>query len=134
MQNARKYTRSPSLAGKALKVYVEKWKLWWAELQPRWRNTKVWPFERKSGSWEVLLKVGKNGVYVVILSLAWWMSALSKNPPSQKQQDEFLAVLDDVNWVFSQLIDPTAPLSPSPERKRLHGQLPKPTPKRRKRD
>lgn len=138
MKNHRNYKKAPSLTGRKLKLFTEEWKRWWAELQPKWRDTKVWPFEREpntSGSWDTLLQGGPNGVYLVILSAAWWVSGISKDSEDGELWDEVLEVLDEVYWVFSQLLSSVAPTA-SPnysQPKRKHNQIPEPAPKRRKR-
>lgn len=105
------------MAGHRLKPFVANWKLWWAELQPIWRSTEQWPFDHTvpaGSSWDVLLQGGPNGVYSVIVSLGWWVSAVSGQT---KQQDEAFDVAKDVRWVFEQLFECTGKLGGVAKRK-----------------
>lgn len=136
IQNARNYKKAPSLAGGRLRQFVEEWKQWWAELQPKWRNTKDWPFERQSstkGSWETLLLGGPNGIYLIMISLSWWVSAVTKDSQDGKDWHEALEALKEVHWVFSQLLKSMALTAPPPNHaqpKRKHSGVPQPVSKR----
>jgi hypothetical protein len=96
------------LAGKGIPVinlveeYQEKWIEWWSAAQPQWRNTEDWPFNREDVTgkdWGRLLDGGKDGMYLVIVSLAWWICAEESEDESALEE-----AIDDVTWVIKNLV------------------------------
>lgn len=106
MQNHRNYSKVPSLAGFRLKPFIAGWKSWWRELQPAWRDIVDWPPARDCAlegmDWECLRQGGPNGLYLVIVSLAWWFCAVLDKEPQQKK--EVTEAMKDVGWVLNNLI------------------------------
>lgn len=109
MRNLRNYAKAPVLTTSKLRIFVSRWKLWWKELQPTWRNMDEWPPTRTSDTaendWSVLSQGGCNGLYLVVVSLGWWLVAAAKagNEASAVYQEVTNAVMD-VEWVFDQIL------------------------------
>ncbi|EIW53636.1 uncharacterized protein TRAVEDRAFT_94269, partial [Trametes versicolor FP-101664 SS1] len=76
--------------------YAMLWWEWWAGLQPAWRecDDRGIPVIGGSGDWNALRAPGKNGLLIVLLSLAWWREAAT-NATMQR----WTAALADVAWV-----------------------------------
>lgn len=109
MQNARNYAKSPVLTATKLRPYATTWKLWWKVLQPAWRGADEWPFRRNVAAegkdWGVLLRGGNNGLYLIIVSLGWWLLAASKASEERPGEwEEVVNVIADVDWVFERLL------------------------------
>ena len=72
-------------------------------------GTDQWPFNREvdhtTYDWTPLLQGGPNGMYLVVVSLGWWLLAASKaadeKPAEWAQVEEALA---DVEWVLGHLL------------------------------
>ena len=106
-------------------AYGEKWVLWWKKIQPSWRDLDNWPGQPDDvdgNDWGCLLNGGKDGLFVVIVSLGWWI--LAQDPADNST---LLTAIKDVDWVINGLISslstpsmssPDPPLSPSPSSKR----------------
>lgn len=86
-------------------AYSDGWKKWWMSCQPAWRQDKGWPLPRENTSaanWAIKAGArGRNGLFLVILSTAWWASSVQ----STKDWAEFDEAVDDVQWVIEQAID-----------------------------
>lgn len=58
---------------------------WWMHLQPLWRaNDGDLPhaiYTCDEGDWGGLIKSGKNGLFLVLLSMAWWARGTKRVPP-----------------------------------------------------
>lgn len=58
---------------------------WWMHIQPAWRKSEgdlphaIYACD--DGDWGALRKSGKNGVFMVLLSVAWWARGLGKVSP-----------------------------------------------------
>ena len=66
-------------------------------MQPDWRNGE---FGRENvGRWPQLEVPGKNGILIVLMTLAWWSESL----PSLDDLSWSTAV-NDVAWVFSNMV------------------------------
>ncbi|KAF6750103.1 hypothetical protein DFP72DRAFT_852072 [Ephemerocybe angulata] len=85
-------------------AYGPRWMAWWRRLQPSWRligdNTNSIPTSRvlvDDADWSCLEKGGTAGLWTVVVSLSWWLRALSGG------EDVFWLAVDDVSWVLSQL-------------------------------
>jgi len=100
---------------------------WWSKIQPQWRDTGSWPFPQEDATgedWGHLLEGGKDGLFIVVVSLAWWIHARILLERS-KVADAIL----DVAWVITNLVSrlsadattsnsPPVTPSPTPRRKR----------------
>lgn len=139
MQNKRDFKRVPALTGPRLKLFASKWRLWWTELQPSWRETEQWPFERTitqaadGDTWDTLLQGGSNGVFLIIVSLSWWVSAVHKGSGKQTNAwKELSEAMADVDWVFEQLAG-CGGVASSPGTKRKAGVSTRPEPRKKAR-
>ena len=89
--------------------YGAKWKMWWSSLQPSWRTNEggQWPLDRtltaeeaaEKGDWGRLQVVGRNGVFVLVLSIAWWLRATDGMP-----DEDCGHAIEDILWVFETLL------------------------------
>ena len=78
------------------------WVGWWSAAQPKWRDTTTWPISRDEGDiqeWGQLSQGGKDGLFLVVMSLAWWIHA-QHSVPNCKLSD----AITDVSWVLDHLI------------------------------
>lgn len=83
----------------SISEYALQWKKWWKILQPTWRNTDSWPFDRSDvHAWGVLASGGKDGWFVILMSLVWWAFAIT----SDQDRAIFISVCTDVRWVLQQ--------------------------------
>ena len=113
-----------------LEVFEEQWTAWWSAAQPRWRETESWPFEQVDATgrdWGKLPDGGKDGLFLVVVSLGWWIHAL--DPSEESVLDNAIA---DVTWVLENLIrflsvdiiadsdSPSDTPSPPPQKQRPH--------------
>ena len=95
----------------SLAHYREMWIRWWKSLQPTWRcpddiSECPWPLPRKLPSdhgmlWEKLLAGGKDGLFVVVMSLSWW---ILKCPQDGEEISELEKALVDVSWVLANML------------------------------
>jgi len=113
----REFNKVPSIT--SLDTYQAHWIAWWTALQPKWRDVGSWPFPQDPSTddpWDELLIGGKDGLFVVVMALAWWcIKHAAEDEPSQLK-----AAILDVSWVLSNLIsalttkdyppNPTSPL------------------------
>jgi hypothetical protein len=86
---------------KSIQVFEDKWLKWWARCQPKWRKTERWPFPQDDadvGDWERLPLGGKDGLFIVVMSLGWWAHA--RDPAVDSKLDD---AIDDVSWVTKHL-------------------------------
>lgn len=77
---------------------------WWSAAQPGWRDTRSWPFlqgedEAIAQDWGQLSLGGKDGLFLVVVTLAWWVHA--RDPAVNSKLDD---AVSDVSWVISRLI------------------------------
>lgn len=90
---------------------------WWASLQPVCRRgSENWPllFLVKEGEdWSSLRKAGRNGIHSIVATLWIWKNALGAVSVTKDQKQLFGSVLEDVEWVFTQLSNLPEP-TPSP--------------------
>ena len=85
----------------SIKTFEAKWITWWSAAQPLWRDTKNWPFAKGKGAakdWGHLPDGGKDGLFLIVVSLAWWVYARG---PEESKLDDAIA---DVTWVIETLI------------------------------
>ena len=98
----RDFKRLPPI--ESLSEYEKSWIAWWTKLQPNWRNMDDWPFPRAATTddpWDDLLVRGKDGVFVIVMTLAWWSIEHTKMGVKLSQLD---AAIADVSWVLFNLI------------------------------
>lgn len=70
----RSYEKQPDLAN-AVKTYTMNWSAWWKAINPP-------DDDGADRDWSSLAKGGPNGLYVVVLSIGWWLFALRNTGPS----------------------------------------------------
>ena len=99
----RNFEKIPDIP--SLQKYRELWVCWWTSLQPPWRCMTDWPLPRSSstdGPWNDLLVGGKDGLFVVVMTLSWWINeSANKGVGCSLQLKEAVA---DVSWVLSKFI------------------------------
>lgn len=86
----------------SIEEFEGQWVQWWTVAQPEWRDTGSWPFEQgeASGDWGIKLSSGgKDGLFLVLMSLGWWAHA--RGPTVDCQLD---AAISDVAWVMEHLV------------------------------
>ena len=100
--------------------YSKQWWLWWGALQPNWRTSDTSQFGRELiGQFDTLIRPGKNGMFIVLLSLCWWADSLDYPTEDILWRN----AMNDVAWVLSRLAQgkrplETVPPSPRPHKKR----------------
>ena len=110
----------------SVKTYEDEWVTWWTAAQPEWRETEHWPFpqcELAEEDWGDLFSSGKDGLFIVVMSLSWWIHA--RDPAVDSKVDD---AISDVFWVLESLIaslsiavaarDSQLPATPPPRAKR----------------
>jgi len=108
-------------------------------MQPDWRqkDKRLWPPSRAlpplGVDWGRLSRVGPNGFFLVMVTLAWWAETVGKS--MTPQYTEFEVAIKDVHWVLSEMIQqlPAVQLSakrPSPDFENDGETTEKPRPKR----
>ena len=135
MKNGRKYEKAPNLSKEKVQGLGLTWMIWWSDLQPAERSTEAWPFNRTpldGCEWNVLRQGGPNGIYLVIVSLAWWLRGAAES----EARNKVFEAIADVSWAVSQMNSlPSLPNS-SPVRSgkhREHDLIAEPPAKRSKR-
>ncbi|KAI9061266.1 hypothetical protein FKP32DRAFT_1576315 [Trametes sanguinea] len=80
--------------------YSVSWWKWWTGMQPDWRrrDAEGHLVRDGSGSWEALSQPGKNGILIVLLSLAWW-----RNNATEVTLKDWDAAVQDVGWVIKSM-------------------------------
>ena len=76
------------------------WKTWWQSMQPAWRGRNLSRNIPSDANWSPLLYGGANGLFLVILSLAWWIRADRSNNISD---DRIADAIEEVSWVLEHL-------------------------------
>ena len=75
---------------------------WWSAIQPHWRDTGEWPWVKEDAAgrdWGHLVDGGKDGLFLVVVSLGWWIHARDLSEESKVDD----AVMDVV-WVLDNII------------------------------
>ncbi|KAJ2911622.1 hypothetical protein MD484_g8795, partial [Candolleomyces efflorescens] len=84
-----------------LTKYGPQWAKWWGNQQPVWRfNDDGQPVLRvadDTADWKGMIKGGTAGLYLVVVSLAWWVTRVDGD------DDLLWLMVDDVAWVLSQV-------------------------------
>jgi len=99
-------------------LYREKWTAWWISCQPAWRRREGLPLPRDGQdvtNWGIKAGArGQNGLFLVILSTAWWASSIQ----SEDDWVHFDEAVEDIQWLIGQVIDSlkviAAPVPPAP--------------------
>ena len=66
-------------------------------MQPSWRPVAAdgWPVRSGNGDWDGLLKPGKTGFILVLMSLLWWRKAPGASLAAWEE------AIGDVHWVLT---------------------------------
>jgi hypothetical protein len=91
------------------KTFAGEFTNWWRVLQPEWRvhegsldlSTDDPPDDE---TWEELAKPGKNGLFLLMLALWWWSSAVDQSDV-QSEKDVWIHAAQDVDWVLTQILN-----------------------------
>ncbi|KAI0713991.1 hypothetical protein C8Q76DRAFT_601935, partial [Earliella scabrosa] len=95
----RKYDNPPKI--KSLPAFIASWRKWWSRLQPAERRSdeSVWPLLRNppadAASWSDVRRGGCNGLFMVLMTLSWWLRALDEGGDTA----ELRSAVEDVTWV-----------------------------------
>ncbi|KAG6809104.1 hypothetical protein H0H92_001590, partial [Tricholoma furcatifolium] len=79
---------------------------WWRDMQPSWRTENMSPDEPltrhvpSDAHWDNLLSGGTNGIFLVIVALAFWARA----PDFASTERAFREAVDDVAWVLMTIL------------------------------
>jgi len=74
---------------------------WWSATQPTWRDTSDWPLvqgDTNGRDWGSLTDGGKDGLFLALVSLGWWI--LARGTCEGSKVDE---AIRDVTWVIGEL-------------------------------
>ena len=86
-----------------IEEFESRWVEWWSLIQPEWRDTSSWPFAQEEPSedqdWGSLPNGGKDGLFLVVITLGWWVHA--QDPSDDSRVDD---AIEDVTWVLKNLI------------------------------
>ncbi|KAH9894842.1 hypothetical protein C8Q73DRAFT_645790, partial [Cubamyces lactineus] len=99
MKNHRSYEKIAPIRSAQFAV---EWKDWWRHLQPSLRLPQegMWPLPRVTpvdpDEWDALCRGGNNGFFLIVLTLAWWISACHVE---EQPLDDVLQAVEDVLWV-----------------------------------
>lgn len=105
LKYGRKYNIPPALGN--IDSFIKSWWTWWQMLQPEWRKsgngsatemTRVAP--PGDPDWSNTAKTGTNGLLIVMMTLSWWMGAVT----GTDCWGAFCVALDDVSFVLDQII------------------------------
>lgn len=104
------------------------WKAWWVSLQPSCRLSanEQWPLIHIKlddvKEWDPLWCAGPCGIFLVVLSLAWWLWAVSENEEEAEDGvtlSDVQEAVSDVLWVLRLAVPSLLPAQPTIQ-KRLH--------------
>ena len=113
----------------SVQVFEDEWVNWWVAGQPGWRDTSSWPFAQEDAlgcDWGDLPNGGKDGLFLVLVSLGWWVHA--RDPSEGSKVDEAIA---DVAWVIKNLVSALAAGAASDSDSEPDSSSPPPPSKRR---
>jgi hypothetical protein len=100
-KNARSPNAVPNIED--VTSWGRSWMKWWISLQPASRMGVELLREVDVGEpWLETKKGSINGFFNVVVSLSWWMQALT----SDEAASEFLTILKDVLWVLGCMLQP----------------------------
>ncbi|EJF62416.1 hypothetical protein DICSQDRAFT_58770, partial [Dichomitus squalens LYAD-421 SS1] len=99
---SRSYEKLPKV--KSTQQYAVGWKRWWVSLQPpsRIEHGNTWPPARcepaDDEEWNSVRRGGPNGMFLAVISLAWWLwAAVDAGEPVVGSEVE--QAIDDIAWV-----------------------------------
>ncbi|OJT05534.1 hypothetical protein TRAPUB_3650 [Trametes pubescens] len=102
VQKHRRYDSLPSISQVA--QYGASCQLWWSTLQPSARakmsDGKLSRKRLGEDVWMPLRQGGCNGLFLVLISIAWWIGAAGDDTQDLRAA---LDMADDLVWVFSQI-------------------------------
>ncbi|KAH8100446.1 hypothetical protein DFH11DRAFT_1505761 [Phellopilus nigrolimitatus] len=86
--------------------YFKTWFAWYQGLQPAGcRCDSAWPLPRDDSDaqtdWTILKKGGPNGIFIVLLTLAFWADGLQ----TSAEIDIYESAMADVTWVLKTMLD-----------------------------
>jgi hypothetical protein len=103
LKDGRKYDVHPAIPD--IRAYSDAWWAWWTSLQPKWRVVFMENLSQETPPagemWSMCLKAGCNGIFVVFLTIAWWIlveKATKKRAPLSRD------ALADTVWVLDHMI------------------------------
>jgi hypothetical protein len=97
LKSGRKYDTPPNIPDHA--KYATAWWTWWITHQPKWHEAqKLLRDTHKGEEWSQLCRGGSNGIFMLILSLSWWLGVIGE------LSNDILKAIRDVLWVFDQLL------------------------------
>ena len=80
--------------------YCSDWMTWWTLCQPAWRQEQGWPLPRDNNDTASWFKVGgrgQNGLFLAVLSTAWWAYSIK----TEEEWVKFDEAVDDIDWVIA---------------------------------
>ena len=93
--------------------WAKSWRMWWVSLQPESREgEKLLQVVGSDECWAETKKGGINGFYNVVVSLGWWLVAIT----TDGERDEFATVLADVVWVMNHMLVSCQPVDRTAKR------------------
>ena len=99
LKYGRQFDKSPVI--KNAKDYGIAWLAWWRALQPKWRiGGGILPpavYSCELCDWGALQKSGKNGLFIVLISMVWWGRAGTLT-------DDWKAAITDVKNVMQSML------------------------------
>ena len=100
---SRSYEKLPKI--KSTQQYAVAWKRWWLSLQPPSRiedANNPWPPARREPAndeeWTSVRRGGPNGMFLVVISLGWWLWA-TVDAGEPLAGSEIEVAVGDVLWV-----------------------------------
>lgn len=99
MQHLRRdLKKSPAIEDVA--AFADAWWTWWIALQPDWRVTDAdgHLLQEDAGDWQRLRCPGKNGIFLILLSLLWWKQTGSEECVRWQQATA------DVTWTLRTMV------------------------------
>jgi hypothetical protein len=113
---SRPFDRTPEISNVA--AYCKLYRNWYMRLQPSWRGT-TWPLKRESvpnETWDALMRGGRNGVFNVVIALAWWRQ-ICKTSKDKSIAEE---TMSDLLWVLDEMLSRAKVESTAEKRPALH--------------
>jgi hypothetical protein len=86
--------------------FKDSWKKWWVHLQPAERKAgedfeSLTRWGTKNSDWTDLARGGVNGFFSVVLTLSWWLNAVTTDKEGLLELE---AIFEDVLWVQDKII------------------------------
>ena len=92
----RPYDKQPDLAD-SIPTYRQSWWAWWELLQPTWQKSFATDVPL-TADWSCIAKGGQNGIFVVVLSVGWWLVGI--RDAGAVEFTEFSLAFNEVMWVL----------------------------------